>query len=125
LPIDADFRRLCGLVEKRRAIYDANYRPLRHKVFAHLEAADAAVMSALFAQTNVTELQQLLVFLGSLYEALWQLFFNGRKPVLRPQRYSVSRMRDVPSVRNRRVQERVVQETEQFLRRITGPRDSP
>jgi AbiU2 len=35
------------------------------------------------------ELQRMFAFLSSLYEALWQLFFNGRKPVLRPQRYSV------------------------------------
>ena len=32
----------------------------------------------------------MLVFLLSLYDALWGLFVNGHRPVLRPQRFSVT-----------------------------------
>jgi hypothetical protein len=37
----------------------------------------------------MTTTQLMLVFLMSLYDALWRLFVNGHKPVLRPHRYSV------------------------------------
>src|SRR5262249_33454551 len=96
-PTPQDFRRLRSHVRKWRKIYEGNYRDLRRKLFAHKEISDHADIDALFAKANIRELQRLFAFLGSLYEALWQLFFNGRKPVLRPQRYSVKRMRDLPS----------------------------
>ncbi len=122
VPTAADFRRLQVLVDKRRAIYNTNYRALRNKVFAHRDACDPARVSALFARTNIRELQRLLVFLSSLYDALWELFFNGRKPVLRPRRYSVTRMIDLPSSAGRReaLQERITHEAEQFLLCMSG-----
>ena len=54
---------------------------------------------------------------------LWQLFYNGRKPVLRPLRYSVKQMRKMPSQRNRRgsVQEQILREVEHFLRSVASP----
>jgi hypothetical protein len=112
-----DFRRLRGHVKKRRLLYERNYRDLRHKVFAHRELADPAAVTALFSKTNIRELERLFTFLSSLHEALWQLLFNGRKPVLRPLRYSVKRMRDLPSPsqHGNGVHERIVQETERFL----------
>ena len=117
VPTAADFRRLRAYVHKRRKTYEAKYRDLRHKVFAHKELTDPAAVTALFAKTNVRELQRLLIFLSSLHEALWQLLFNGRKPVLRPRRYSLKRMRDLPSPAERRegVQERITHQAEQFL----------
>lgn len=116
-PTAVDFRRIRAHVRRRRKIYECNYRDLRHKVFAHKEVSDRAETAALFGRTNIRELQRMFTFLGSLHEALWQLFFNGRKPVLRPVRYSVERMRDLPSpaVRRSAVQERITHEAEQFL----------
>ena len=74
-------------------------------------------MDALFAKTNVRELQRLCVFFQRLHEALWQLYNNGRKPVLQPMRHSVKRMRDLPSPKGGRdsVQERITHEAERFL----------
>lgn len=117
VPNAADFRRLRAHVRKRRKTYLAKYHDLRRKVFAHKEIVDHAAVSALFAKTNVRELQRLLVFLSSLHDALWQLLFNGRKPVLRPRRYSVQRMRDLPSPAERwdGVQERMTHQVEQLL----------
>jgi hypothetical protein len=122
VPTSADFRRLKTHVRKRRKIYESNYRELRHKVFAHRALTDQAAISALYARTNIRELQRLVTFLSSLYEALWQLFFNGRKPTLRPQRYSLKRIRDLPSptVRRRGVQERIAHEIESFLVAAAG-----
>ena len=126
-PTPMDFRRIRTHIRKRRKIYENNYRDLRHKWFAHKEVSEQAEITALFDKTNIRELQQLFAFLGSLHEALWQLFFNGRKPVLRPVRYSVKRMRDLPSPATRRntVQEQITHEAEQFLvpasRRLAEP----
>jgi hypothetical protein len=116
VPRPSDFRRLHAAVQKKRIIYEQKYRDLRHRVFAHKEISDPDVVAALFAKTNIRELQLLLTFLGSLHNALWQLFENGRKPVLIQRRYSVRRMRDKPSPHNRAgVHERITHEAGRFL----------
>lgn len=117
-----DFRRLRAHIKKRRRIWESNYQDLRHKVFAHKALSDRGEIAALFAKTNIRELQRLFAFLESVYEALWHLFFNGRKPVLRPLRYSVKRMRALPSPKaiQKTVQEEVTHEAEQFLKRAAG-----
>lgn len=79
-PTPKDFRRIRAYIRKRRKIYETNYRDLRHKVYTHKAMSDAE-SAALFAKTNIRELQHVFAFLGSLHEALWQLFFNGRRPV--------------------------------------------
>jgi hypothetical protein len=119
VPTRDDFRRLKRQVAQRRKTYEENYRPLRHKVFAHRGVTTPAQVTELFAKTNLRELRQLLVFLGRLYEALWQLYFNGHKPTLRPARFSVARMLEQPSpnVKHGKLQERLVHETELFLKR--------
>jgi hypothetical protein len=116
-PTSRDFRHLCTHVHKWRKIYESNYRAIRHKVFAHKELSEEVETDALFQKTNVRELQRMAVFLGSLHDALWNLFFNGRKPILRPQRYSVDRMRDKPLPKSwiKTVQERIVNEVQHFL----------
>jgi AbiU2 len=118
VPKPADFRRLRGYVRKHRKIYLEKYQPLRHQVFAHKGLSDAADVSALFAKTNIREMQRMLVFLMSLYDALWGLFVNGQRPVLRPQRYSVKRMRErtAKNPRGGSVLERLVREAERFLK---------
>ena len=100
-PTSDDFRRLRRHVARHRKIYEANYRPLRHKVFAHKARMERTDVAALFAKTNIRELQKLLVFLRRLHDALRELFWNGRKPTLRPARYSVRRIRERPSNKSR------------------------
>lgn len=119
VPTGDDFRRLKRHVALRRKIYEQNYRPLRHTVFAHRGVTTRAEVSELFEKTNLRELRQLLVFLGQLYEALWQMYFNGHKPTLRPARFSVNRMLEQPSpnMKHGKLQERLVHETSQFLKR--------
>jgi hypothetical protein len=117
VPKKSDFRRLRTLVKKHRKIYEARYRDIRHQWFAHKELADPATIGALFAKTNTRELQRLVTFLGSLYDALCELFVNGRKPVLRPRRYSVKEMRTRPTPERmaNKIQERITLETARFL----------
>ena len=115
-PTVSDFRRIRAHIRKRRRIYESNYRDIRHKWFAHREVSELGA-AALFGKANIRELQQLFVFLNSLYGALWQLYFNGLRPVLRPQRYSVRRIRNAPSPAGHRgaVQEKITLETEEVL----------
>lgn len=119
VPSRADFRNLKRHVSARRKLYEEKYRPLRHKVFAHRGVATREEVGDLFAKTNLKELQQLLVFLGRLYSALWNLYFNGHKPTLRPARYSVQRMLELPSpnVKQAKLQERLIHEAQDFLKR--------
>lgn len=116
-PTTGDFRKLRSHVRKWRKIYEKNYGQLRDKFFAHKELADQTAVSALFAKTNIRELQRLLIFLGRLHGALWELLENGRKPILRPQRYSLRRMRARPSRPGHRkhVQELITHESQEFL----------
>lgn len=116
-PTPEDFRRLRAHIHRWRKIYANNCRDIRHKLLAHKEVSEQAQTDELFAKTNVKELQRMSVFLGSFHDALWQLFYNGRKPVLRPRRYSLDRMRDKPLPRGwiKTVQERIVHEVQQFL----------
>lgn len=118
VPNGDDFRRLKRHVAQRRKIYEQNYRPIRHMVFAHRAVVTRAEVSALFAKTNLRELRQLLVFLGRLHEVMWQLYFNGHKPALRPARFSVNRMLEQPSPRERgrELQERLVHEASEFFK---------
>jgi len=97
MPTTTDFRRLRRHVKNYRRIYESNYRDLRHKVFAHKVASGPAEIQTLVARTDIREMERLFVFLLKLHETLWQLFFNGRKPVLRPLRYSAKRLRSSPS----------------------------
>jgi HEPN superfamily AbiU2-like protein len=121
-PTSEDFRRLKRYVDTRRRTYVANYRPLRHGVFAHRGVMDRAEVGALFGKTNIRELQQLLVFLARLHEALWQLFYNGYKPTLRPARFSVKEMREQPSPQHEQheLQERLIHETERLLKSLSN-----
>ena len=121
VPTDRDFRKLRRYVADQRRIYEARYRPLRHRVFAHKGVLDQAEMTALFAKTKNRELQQLIVFLNRLHDALWHLLYNGRKPNLRPARYAVRRIREQPAplFSHNTIQEMTIHETECFLKSLT------
>ncbi len=121
-PTIKDFRVLRKKIKEYRNIYETNYRDIRHKIYAHKEVSDAEEMQKLFSKTNIRELQKVFVFVNSLYEALWQLLYNGRKPVLRRMRYSVKNMiRDrKPEWQSQTVQERMVGEVSDFLKTLTS-----
>jgi len=95
-------------------------------VFAH-KVANRAETEALFGKANIRELQRMFVFLNSLYGALWELFVNGGKPVLRPLRYSLKRMKDLPSPGTGRwaTQERITHEVTEFLLSASSVANTP
>lgn len=121
-PTIRDFRALRKKVKEYRKIYETNYRDIRHKIYAHKEVSDSEEVQKLFSKTNIMELQKVFVFVNALYEALWQLLNNGRKPVLQKMRYSVKSMkRDrKPEWQSQTVQERMVAEVDDFLKELTN-----
>ena len=119
IPKKRDFERLQKYADKQRAIYNRYYLDLRNKFFAHRERVDTTVV---FANASIPRLERLLAFLDQLQDALWHLFENGRKPVLRPVRYSGKRILESPLPkglhRNQAAQEWITRETEKFLKYV-------
>ena len=116
-PTKHDFRKLRKRVNSYRKIYNANYRDIRSKFYAHKEITESTDIENMFAKTNIRELQKVFVFVNALYEALWEMLNNGRKPALRPMRYSIKNMRKNRNIssQKRTVQERIVEELQKFF----------
>ena len=98
VPAQADFKRLKARINQHRKLYHKNVDFIRNRILAHNEDVAPSEMARLLSNTRVAEIQRLIVFLLALHEALSQLFENGRRPVLRQARYSVARMRKLPSL---------------------------
>jgi hypothetical protein len=83
-----DVREMRKAVSKWRRVYEARYRDIRHKIFAHksLSRADA---NKLMAKTSIDEVKELLGFLHSLYMSLWQLHINGIAPDITPATFDL------------------------------------
>jgi hypothetical protein len=79
-PTPEDFRQIRKLVDKQRKIYQLRYKALRDKVYAHNAMMNRAETDLLFANTDIREIQSTLEFFSWLYDSLWQLFFNGKRP---------------------------------------------
>ena len=91
-PQPEDWRRLRKHVSNWRRVYMAHYKEIRNSVYAHHERISPDKKSDLFKQANYLELEKLFAFLDALHEALWSLYYNGRKPVIRYRRRSLVQM---------------------------------
>ena len=118
VPDADDWRRLRRYVAAWRRVYDAGYRGIRHQVVAHRAPLTQQQLDELFGQTSYRELEKLFAFLDSFYRALWQLYFNGRRPVLRHRRRSLIQMfatADQPGALGRTAGEMVARDTRRFF----------
>jgi hypothetical protein len=122
VPTANDFRRLRKHVSKCRRVYENGYRDIRDQFYAHKMLSKPDDVQKLFAKANIREMQKLSIFLSRLHDCLWELFHNGRKPVLRPMKYSVKAMRkaEIPKWQSRHVQKQMVHETEKFFRILSS-----
>jgi hypothetical protein len=116
-PAPADFEWLQTKVDEHKAIYDKTYKQLRNKIFAHKDIQSNAKIHEVFARTNIREWQTLTLFLHSVYNALWQLYFNGMKLDLREHPPSVEDMlsKPIPARRQVPAQEKIAHEATDFL----------
>jgi hypothetical protein len=78
-----DVRAMRKAVGKWRSVYEARYREIRHKVFAH-KSVSRVDADALMAKTNIDEMKEMLGFLHALYMSLFQLHLNGIRPDITP-----------------------------------------
>ncbi|MGD0498664.1 MAG: hypothetical protein ABSC23_09545 [Bryobacteraceae bacterium] len=126
-PTNADFRRIADYVKKYRRIYEAKYREVRNQLYAHKQAADPASIATLVKGTSIKEMERVFTFLLQLHQALQELFVNGRKPVLRPVRYSAQRISRRPSrtIHGDSVHERISMYAERALLGIAEQRKKP
>ncbi|HUU27212.1 MAG TPA: hypothetical protein VM123_05330 [archaeon] len=122
VPTFIDFRRLRKYVSDYRKVYNNRYREIRNMVFAHKGLSKPGDVQILFSNTNTRKLQYLSLFPIRLYNCLWELFHNGRKPVLRPIKYSVRAMRmaKIPAWQSTHIQEHMVHETEKFFQILSS-----
>lgn len=117
-PGDAEFRRLEHLVQAATERYNEAYRPLRNQVFAHKVHGEDEKIEALFSQTNVRKLEQLVAFLVRFHWAVQEALTNGSRLALRKMRHSVNEMLERPPGRaiTKPVQELTVIDTHAVLK---------
>ena len=117
VPKNADLRKIKRYVDLRRKIYDKNYSSLRNKIVAHKEKLSDEQIRDLYSKADIKELQKLYTSICNVYEVLWQLLHNGRKPNLKNQRYSVTQIlkNSSPEFNQKTLQERTIRETEKLL----------
>jgi hypothetical protein len=84
-----DAKGLSLLVKKYRKIYESQYEEIRHRHIANTDLVDGPELWALHAKTNIRDLERLIVFLNKFHRALWEMYYNGERPRLRPMRWSV------------------------------------
>ena len=117
VPKESDFDRLDEYVKKYSNLYDANYRKIRNKIFAHQEFSKPEQREKLFKRTNIKELEKILIFLKKLHIALWELYANGRKPKLRPLSFSFKSLKKKAKKQRKTnsLQQRIIEETIVFF----------
>lgn len=122
VPTKRDFNRLSRFVANKRAIYEKAYQPIRHQIFAHSGAGSKEKKDFLFGNTQLGELQRLVLSLRAFHEVMWQLFFNGKKPSLKSGKYSINTMRrGLPKLAyNAPLEQRIVRDTYEVLRMYTA-----
>lgn len=123
VPGSDDFSRLSRFVRRKRDIYNSAYSAIRRKIFAHNDVLPPGVKDSLFAKTQLGEIQRLLSSLNAFYEAMNQLYINGRKPIIRRGgMLTINQMRLRPASHNSNesMQERAFGETYSFLNMYTG-----
>ncbi len=88
-PTDDDFRKFKKFISKQQKIYENIYRPIRHQ-FGHKKYSTNEEVKILFDKVNISELEKFCILLEGIHEALWQLYHNGRGPLLpmKKERYS-------------------------------------
>jgi hypothetical protein len=81
-PTRDSFRSLREELALHQEFFDDYVAPIRHSVFAHTGRLQPGERDKLFANLRVRHLEELLVFPLRMHKALWELYHNGREPVL-------------------------------------------
>ena len=116
VPTAETFRGFRREVKEWRQIYVANYRAVRNQIFAHAEVSQSDDVGALFAKTNVRELEVLVTDLVGLHSRLQNLLQNGIAPTATRGISSIPAIRKLPPSKSRHtLHGRVTTDTERAL----------
>jgi hypothetical protein len=97
VPTDKDFLDFGKFINKQKKTYAQIYRPIRDH-FGHRLYNKNEDVKVLFDKIQVKDLEKFCVELEAMHEALWQLFHNGRGPLL-PIKYGKYSTRSILSKR--------------------------
>ncbi len=81
VPTTNDLLEFGKFIDKQKEIYKEFYRPIRNQ-FGHKILNTNEDVKVLFDKIKVNELEKFCTRLESIHEALWQLYHNGRGPLL-------------------------------------------
>lgn len=112
----SDVRGLRKQVAQWRCIYEDRYRDVRHVVFAHKRKQE--IVEKALAKTNIDEIKEMFGFLAGLYQALDQLFLNGREPIVHIRKFMLPPRHGMWTMSPG---ERVYAEGRDVLRMVTPP----
>ena len=84
IPGQGALQHLVDTYEANGISYRDRVKPIRDQVFAHADRISPGERDALFEVVMVRDFERLAVFPLQLWDALFQLYRNGRKPDLRP-----------------------------------------
>jgi len=72
-----DFRMIEREAKKYHDIYETAYRPIRNQIIAHKDMNALPATSALFAKTNIGDIERTLLFLHQVVGVVSDLYANG------------------------------------------------
>ena len=81
VPTDRDLRNFREFIAKQQKIYEEIYRPVRNH-FGHRKYIKNEDIKVIFDRIQVRGLEKFCVRLKNIHEVLWQLYHNGRGPLL-------------------------------------------
>jgi len=121
VPAASEVNRLHKLSKRHRAVYEAQYAAVRNLHVAHNVLVEPNERWAMFQKTRIRDFEKLVVFLNQLHKTLWEMFYNGARPKLRPMPYSVRSLvaKQLKDLRDGPNQERIVAETRMCMSLVT------
>ena len=81
-----DLRQLRKALAPHKTKFDTIYRPIRDQI-AHIIFKDEGLIADLYGRTRKTDIDEILCFLHSLVNAIWNLAHNARRPELNGDNY--------------------------------------
>lgn len=81
VPTSDDFRKLKKYIQSQKKTYQEVYAPIRHH-FGHRIYIKNEEIQVLFNKVKIKDIEKFYVRLYGVHEALWQLYHNGRGPLL-------------------------------------------
>lgn len=105
VPSTKDLRDIARMLRPYRQKWGADYGAIRNNVFAHTIMTDRAGVAALFGQTLIADIEDIIYGLHDILRVIWELWHNGRHPNQRNTQYDYK--------------EQIANETRQVLAALT------